>query len=151
MDAIKIKKLTKKFGNFTAVNEISFNIKKGEIFGLLGPNGAGKTTTISMLATMLKPTSGKAFVNGFNIINNQDNVRNSIGMVFQDMTLDDELTAYENLDMHGRLYGVDKEKRKEKGLELLKLVDLEDRKDSLVKTFSGGMKRRLEIARGLLL
>jgi len=150
MFAINVENLTKKFNGLIAVDSVSFSIKKGEIFGLLGPNGAGKTTTISMLATMLKPTSGKAFVNGFNIINNQDNVRNSIGMVFQDMTLDDELTAYENLDMHGRLYGVDKEKRKEKGLELLKLVDLEDRKDSLVKTFSGGMKRRLEIARGLL-
>ncbi len=150
MEAIKINKLTKKFGDFTAVNNISFHVKKGEIFGFLGPNGAGKTTTLSILSTLLSPTSGEAIVNGFNVTQEMDNVRNSIGMVFQDMTLDDELTAYENLEMHGRLYGVEKEERKKKSIELLKLVDLEDRKDSVVKTFSGGMKRRLEIARGLL-
>jgi len=150
MESIEINNLTKKFGDFTAVNNISFNIKKGEIFGFLGPNGAGKTTTLSMLSTLLKPTSGKASVNGFDVTKNMDEVRNSIGMVFQDMTLDDELTAYENMNMHCRLYGVEKEGRKEKITKLLKLVDLEDRKDSLVKTFSGGMKRRLEIARGLL-
>ena len=139
-----------RFGNIIAVNNISFNVKQGEIFGFLGPNGAGKTTTLSILSTLLAPTSGEAIVNGFNVITEMDDVRNSIGMVFQDMTLDDELTAYENMDMHGRFYGVEKEDRKERIAKLLKLVDLENRKDSLVKTFSGGMKRRLEIARGLL-
>ena len=150
MDAIKINNLTMKFGNLIAVNKISFNVKQGEIFGFLGPNGAGKTTTLSILSTLLAPTSGEAIVNGFNVTTEMDDVRSSIGMVFQDMTLDDELTAYENMDMHGRFYGVGKEDRKERIAKLLKLVDLEKRKDSLVKTFSGGMKRRLEIARGLL-
>jgi ABC-2 type transport system ATP-binding protein len=147
---IDIKNLVKKFGNFTAVDAISFDVKEGEIFGFLGPNGAGKTTTISMLATLLTPNSGKALVNGFDIINQRDNVRKSIGIVFQDPTLDDELTAYENMDFHGRLYSVPREVRRKKILELLKLVELDERKNSLVKTFSGGMKRRLEIARGLL-
>jgi ABC-2 type transport system ATP-binding protein len=150
MVAISVKNLVKKFGNFTAVDNVSFEINQGEIFGLLGPNGAGKTTTISMLCTLLKPTSGEASVNNFDIMKNQDDVRHSIGIVFQDPTLDDELTAYENLDFHGRLYSVPREVRKKKIMELLKLVELEDRKNSLVKTFSGGMKRRLEIARGLL-
>jgi len=150
MDAIKINKLTMKFGDLIAVNNISFNVKQGEIFGFLGPNGAGKTTTLSILSTLLKPTSGEALVNGFNVNKQMDDVRSSIGMVFQDMTLDDELTAYENMDMHGRFYGVAKEDRKTRIAKLLKLVDLDQRKDSLVKTFSGGMKRRLEIARGLL-
>lgn len=150
MLAVKVENLTKKFGELAAVDNISFNIKEGEIFGLLGPNGAGKTTTISMLATILKPTSGEAFVNDFEISQDQDGVRHSIGIVFQDQSLDDELTAYENMDFHGRLYHVPKDKRKGKIIELLKLVGLEDRKNALVKTFSGGMRRRLEIARGLL-
>jgi ABC-2 type transport system ATP-binding protein len=149
-DAIKVEGLTKKFDALTAVDDISFTVKQGEIFGLLGPNGAGKTTTLSMLVTLLRPTSGKAFVNDYSIETEKDNVRKSIGMVFQDPTLDEELTAYENLDFHGRLYNVPKEVREKKIIELLGLVELEDRKDSLVKTFSGGMKRRLEIARGLL-
>lgn len=147
---IRVKNLTKKFGNLTAVNDISFEVKEGEIFGLLGPNGAGKSTTLSMFATLLDPTRGEAKINDFDIVHQRDEVRNSIGMVFQDPTLDDELTAYENLDFHGRLYGVPREIRKKKIAELLKLVELDKRKDSLVKTFSGGMKRRLEIARGLL-
>ncbi|AJF62823.1 MAG: ABC transporter, ATPase subunit [archaeon GW2011_AR20] len=150
MPAITIENLTKEFNGLTAVDNISFTIEKGEIFGLLGPNGAGKTTTISMLATILKPTSGKAFVNGFNIINNQDDVRKSIGIVFQDQSLDEELTAYENMDFHGRLYRIPKEIKQKKIHKLLQLVGLEDRKNDLVKTFSGGMRRRLEIARGLL-
>jgi ABC-2 type transport system ATP-binding protein len=150
MESIKIENLTKKFGELVAVNSISFSVKEGEIFGLLGPNGAGKTTTLSMLSTLLSPTSGEAFVNNFDVEKERDNVRKSIGMVFQDPTLDDELSAYENLDFHGRLYNVPIETRKKKIIELLKLVELEDRKDSVVKTFSGGMKRRLEIARGLL-
>ncbi|PIN77302.1 ABC transporter ATP-binding protein [Candidatus Woesearchaeota archaeon CG10_big_fil_rev_8_21_14_0_10_34_12] len=147
---IKLDNLTKKFGEFTAVDNISFEIKEGEIFGFLGPNGAGKTTTLSMLSTLLEPTSGKASVNNFDIKTQKDNVRKSIGIVFQDPTLDDELTAYENMDFHGRFYSVPKEIRKKKIIELLRLVQLEDRRDSLVKTFSGGMKRRLEITRGLL-
>jgi len=150
MPAIMIENLSKKFDDVVAVDNISFSVEEGEIFGLLGPNGAGKTTTISMLATMLKPTSGKAFVNGFDISKNQDDVRKSIGIVFQDQSLDEELTAYENMDFHGRLYRIPKEIREKKIHELLKLVGLEYRKDDLVKTFSGGMKRRLEIARGLL-
>lgn len=150
MDIIEIQNLTKKFNELTAVDSISFNVWEGEIFGFLGPNGAGKTTTLSMLATLLDPTDGNAFVNGFDIKTEKDNVRKSIGMVFQDPTLDDELTAYENMDFHGRLYRVPKEVRKKKILELLKLVELDERKNNLVKTFSGGMKRRLEIARGLL-
>jgi len=150
MDAIRVENLTKKFQELIAVNNISFSVKEGEIFGLLGPNGAGKTTTISMLATLQMPNSGKALVNNFDIIKRRDKVRNSIGMVFQDPTLDDELTCYENMDFHGRLYNVPKEEREKKIIELLKLVELDGRKDSLVKTFSGGMKRRLEIARGLL-
>jgi len=150
MIAIKVENLTKKFNELVAVDSISFEIKSGEIFGLLGPNGAGKTTTISMLSTMLKPTSGSALVNDFDILGSQDNVRKSIGVVFQDPSLDEELTAYENMDFHGRLYRIPKKIRQKKSIELLKLVELEDRKDSLVKTFSGGMRRRLEIARGLL-
>ncbi|MCX6742364.1 MAG: ATP-binding cassette domain-containing protein [Candidatus Pacearchaeota archaeon] len=149
-EAIKVINLTKKFKDLTAVNNISFTVKKGEIFGFLGPNGAGKSTTLSMLATLLEPTQGTALVNGFSIRKDRDSVRRSIGMVFQDPTLDEELTAYENMDFHGRLYNVPATVRKKKILELLKLVELNERKDSLVKTFSGGMRRRLEIARGLL-
>jgi ABC-2 type transport system ATP-binding protein len=150
MSAITVAKLTKKFGDFTAVNNISFDIKKGEVFGLLGPNGAGKSTTIAMLSTMLKPTSGTASVNGHDIVADEDNVRKSIGIVFQDQSLDEELTAYENMDFHGRLYRIPKDIRKKRITELLTLVELEDKKDNLVKTYSGGMRRRLEIARGLL-
>lgn len=150
MYAIEVENLTKKFDDFVAVDGISFTIEKGEIFGLLGPNGAGKTTTMSMLSTILKPTSGRASVNGFDILKSEDDVRRSIGIVFQDQSLDEELTAYENMDFHGRLYRVPKDLRKSKITELLKLVELEDKKDNIVKTFSGGMRRRLEIARGLL-
>ncbi len=150
MYAITVENLVKRFGDFTAVNDLSFEIKSGEVFGLLGPNGAGKTTTMSMLSTMLKPTSGKASVNGFDIRTNEDDVRKSIGIVFQDQSLDEELTAYENMDFHGRLYRIPKTTRQKKIAELLKLVELDDKKDNLVKTYSGGMRRRLEIARGLL-
>lgn len=150
VNAIDVEQLTKRFNGLTAVDSVSFSIHTGEVFGLLGPNGAGKTTIISMLATLLDPTSGKAFVNGFNILKEQDAVRKSIGIVFQDQSLDEELTAYENMDFHGRLYRIPKNIRREKSRELLKLVELDDRKDDLVKTFSGGMRRRLEIARGLL-
>ena len=117
---------------------------------MLGPNGAGKTTTISMLSTILKPTSGSAIICENDISKNSDRVRKCIGIVFQDPSLDDQLTAKENLDFHGRLYGMNSKLREERIREVLKLVELEDKKNDLVKTFSGGMKRRLEIARGLL-
>jgi ABC-2 type transport system ATP-binding protein len=133
-----------------AVDNISFDIDQGEIFGLLGPNGAGKTTTLSMLSTMLRPTSGSATINGIDVEHDEDGVRKSIGIVFQDQSLDEELTAWENMDFHGRLYRIPTETRNQRITELLRLVELEDRKDDIVKTFSGGMRRRLEIARGLL-
>ncbi|WP_214021599.1 ATP-binding cassette domain-containing protein [Methanoculleus sp.] len=148
--AIRVDNLTKSFDGLVAVDGISFTIESGEIFGLLGPNGAGKTTTISMLSTMLKPTSGTATVNGHDIVTGEDDVRKSIGIVFQDQSLDEELTAYENMDFHGRLYRIGGEERRRRIGELLALVGLDDRKDDLVKTYSGGMRRRLEIARGLL-
>src|SRR5512137_787641 len=148
--ALQIRNLTKKFNGLIAVDNISFDIDQGEIFGLLGPNGAGKTTTLSMLATMLEPTSGSATVNGIDIAQDADGVRKSIGIVFQDQSLDEELTAWENMDFHGRLYRIPAEIRNQRIAGLLRLVELADRKDDLVKTFSGGMRRRLEIARGLL-
>ena len=148
---IEVKELTKTFnGDVTAVDNISFTVEEGEIFGFLGPNGAGKTTTLNMLATILRPTSGTAVVNGFDIHENPDAVRRSIGFVFQDPTLDIELTGRENLDFHGRLYGLTKKEREERIKEILEVVQLTDRADDYVKTYSGGMKRRLEIARGLL-
>jgi len=150
MVAIEASGLTKKFDGFTAVDSLDLEIKKGELFALLGPNGAGKTTTISMLSTLLKPTSGKALVNGYDVVREADDVRHSIGIVFQDQSLDDQLTARENLDIHGRLYHMPREKREKKVAEVLGMVDLTDRADSIVKTFSGGMRRRLEIARGLM-
>jgi ABC-2 type transport system ATP-binding protein len=148
--SIKVEKLTKKFGDFTAVDSISFSVEKGETFAFLGPNGAGKTTTIKMLTTLLKPTSGIMLVNGYDPVQNQDAVRRSFGIVFQDESLDEELTAYENMEFHGVLYKVPKELLPKKIEELLKFVELWDRKNDFVKHFSGGMKRRLEIARGLL-
>lgn len=150
MDVVSINGLSKSFNGLKAVDGVSFTVSEGEIFGFLGPNGAGKTTTLSMLATLLEPTSGDAYVNGFNIRTERDNVRKSIGIVFQDPSLDEELTAYENMDFHGWLYNVPKDVRRRKIPELLKLVELDDRKGHFVKTFSGGMRRRLEIARGLL-
>jgi ABC-2 type transport system ATP-binding protein len=147
---IEVKNLVKKFGNITAVDNISFNVKRGEIFAFLGPNGAGKTTTIKILTTLLVPTSGEIRINGFLTNNQKDEVRRSFGIVFQDESLDEELTAYENMEFHAILYGVKKELRKKRIEELLKLVELWERKDDLVKHFSGGMKRRLEIARGLI-
>lgn len=148
--SIKVEKLTKKFGGFTAVDSISFSVKKGETFAFLGPNGAGKTTTIKMLTTLLKPTSGTMLVNGYDPIKNQDDARRSFGIVFQDPSLDDELTAYENMEFHGVLYKVPNEILQKRIEELLKFLELWDRRSDLVKHFSGGMKRRLEIARGLL-
>jgi len=150
MDIIKVKNLTKKFGDFTAVDKISFEVKKGEIFGFLGPNGAGKSTTIGMLSTLITPSGGKAFINKFNVATETDEVRRSIGLVFQDPSLDDRLKARENLIFHARLYGLLKREYINRVEEVLNLVELWDRKDNLVRSFSGGMKRRLEIARGLI-
>ena len=147
---ISVKNLSKKFDGLTVVDNISFNVDKGDIFAFLGPNGAGKTTTIKMLTTLLKPESGSISLNGFNPQTNSDDVRKSFGIVFQDPSLDTELTAYENMEIHAVLYGVKKDLYNKRIVELLNLVELEDRKNDLVKNFSGGMKRRLEIARGLL-
>ena len=144
------KGLTKRFNGFTAVDTISFSVKSGEIFAFLGPNGAGKTTTIKMLITLLPPTSGQISVGGYDPVSEKNAVRKSIGIVFQDQSLDEELTAYENMDFHGALYGMPSPLRKKRITELLKTVDLEERKHSIVKTFSGGMRRRLEIARSLI-
>ncbi|MFV2081514.1 MAG: ATP-binding cassette domain-containing protein, partial [bacterium] len=142
--------LTRRFGSLTAVDCIDLSIARGEVFGLLGPNGAGKTTTISMLATLLKPTSGRAYVGGYDVTAQKVAVRSSIGLVFQDPSSDEELTAEENMNFHGRLYSVPRSIRKKRIPELLSMVDLTDRSGDRVKTFSGGMKRRLEIARGFL-
>ena len=150
MELIKTENLTKKFGKFVAVDNISFSVNEGEIFAFLGPNGAGKTTTIRMLTTLLRPSGGKIKINGFNPLTEKDKVRHSFGIVFQDPSLDDELTAYENMEFHAVLYALDKKIRKKRIEELLKFVELWERKDEQVKHFSGGMKRRLEIARGLL-
>ncbi len=150
MNIIETSDLTKKFNDLTAVDHISFSVKEGEIFGFLGPNGAGKTTTIKMLTTLLNPTEGTANVCGFDIIKNRNEVRQNIGVVFQEPALDTELTGRENLDFHARMYGLNKERRVYRIEEVLKLVDLHDKKDVLVKNYSGGMKRRLEIARGLM-
>jgi ABC-2 type transport system ATP-binding protein len=147
---ISVKNISKKFKEVVAVNDVSFDVNAGEIFAFLGPNGAGKSTTIKMLTTLLRPTEGSLFLSGHDVIKEQDAARKIFGIVFQDPSLDDELTAYENLELHAVLYGVDKKIIKERTEELMKLVELWERKDSRVKTFSGGMKRRLEIARGLL-
>ncbi len=147
---IEVKNLVKQFGTLTAVNDVSFNVPKGEIFAFLGPNGAGKTTTIKILTTLLHPTSGTLSLNGHNPVTEKDAVRRSFGIVFQDPSLDDELTAQENMEFHGVLYGVPKELRHERIKQLLDIVELWDRRNDLVKGFSGGMRRRLEIARGLL-
>lgn len=147
---ISIKELTKKFGDLAALENITLEIEQGELFGLLGPNGAGKTTLISILSTMLLATSGRATVCGRDVSREEDAVRQCIGIVFQDPSLDDDLTGEENLDFHGRLYGMDSRTRESRMGEVLRLVDLEDRRGDLVKTYSGGMRRRLEIARGLM-
>lgn len=149
-NTIVVKNLVKKYGDFTAVNGVSFDVKGGELFGLLGPNGAGKTTTIKMLTTLLPPTSGNATVAGYDIRKQQNDIRKNIGIIFQDPSLDDELTGRENLEFHAILYNIGKEQRNKKIAEVLKLVELEDKANILVKNYSGGMKRRLEIGRGLI-
>ena len=147
---IRVTNLIKKYGDFTAVNDISFEVAAGEIFAFLGPNGAGKTTTIKILTTLLKPTSGQVELDGLNPAVQQNEARKRFGIVFQDPSLDDELTAYENMDFHGVLYKVPAKIRAERIERLLTLFELWDRRNDPVKQFSGGMKRRLEIARGLL-
>lgn len=149
-DIIIVSNLTKSFNGLKAVDRVSFEVKKGEIFAFLGPNGAGKTTTIKMLTTLLVPSEGTIKINGFDPLSDQYEVRKSFGIVFQDPSLDDELTAWENMEFHGVLYKVPTELRRRRMKKLLEMVELWERRDSLVKTFSGGMKRRLEIARGLL-
>jgi ABC-2 type transport system ATP-binding protein len=150
MNVIEVKNLVKKFDKIVAVDNISFEVQEGEIFAFLGPNGAGKTTTIKMLTTLLNPSSGEIRVNGFDPSKENAKVRQSFGIVFQDQSLDDELTALENMEFHGILYKVPKEIRKARIEQLLKIVELWERRKDLVKKFSGGMKRRLEIARGLI-
>jgi len=147
---IDVRQLTRVFGDLTALTDVSFTVPAGSIFALLGPNGAGKSTMIKILTTLLTPSSGAILVNGHNPVIHPDEVRRSLGIVFQDPSLDDELTAKENMELHGVLYGVPKSLRRERIQHLLTFVDLWDRKDDFVKNFSGGMKRRLEIARGLL-
>ncbi len=150
MNIIEVKNISKKFQDFTAVDNISFNVSEGEIFAFLGPNGAGKSTTIKMLTTLLKPSAGEIKINSIDPVKNPQAARHSFGIVFQDQSLDEDLTAWENMNFHGVLYGMSKKIRQERGEHLLKLVELWDKKNMLVKKFSGGMKRRLEIARGLL-
>jgi ABC-2 type transport system ATP-binding protein len=147
---IQVKNLVKKFKDFTAVDSISFEVKEGEIFAFLGPNGAGKSTTIRMLTTLLKPESGEIMINGHDPVKQKHAARESFGIVFQDPSLDSDLTTLENMQLHAVLYKMPREQRTKKIEELLKFVDLWDRKGEFVKNFSGGMKRRLEIARGLL-
>ncbi len=148
--AISVNNLKKQFGDFEAVKGVSFEVGAAEVFGFLGPNGAGKSTTINMLCTLLKPTSGEARVAGHDVVKERDDVRRNIGLVFQDPTLDGYLTAQQNLKLHAELYGVPNELVKPRMEQVLRMVGLLDRKDGQVMMFSGGMRRRLEIARGLM-
>ena len=147
---IEVHELGRRFGELEAVKGVSFSVTEHEVFGFLGPNGAGKTTTINMLCTLLRPSAGRATVNGFDVAGQRSDVRRSIGLVFQQTTLDDALTAEQNLRFHAYAYGVPADVRERRLRELLALVELWDRRGDRVRTFSGGMKRRLEIARGLL-
>jgi ABC-2 type transport system ATP-binding protein len=147
---IEVQDLVKKYADFCAVDRISFTVPEGKIFGFLGPNGAGKTTTIKMLTTVLNPTSGSLRVDGHDPQREQHQVRRSFGIVFQDPSLDDELTARENMELHGVLYGIPSAERRERIETLLAFVELWDRRNDYVKQYSGGMKRRLEVARALL-
>lgn len=150
MDAIEVENLKKEYNKFTAVDDISFSVDEGEIFAFLGPNGAGKTTSLKILTTILHPTSGNIRVNGYDVLHQKNDVRKSVGVIFQDNSLDDKLTAYENMEYHAVLYKVPKKQIKGIVDKLLDNVELLDRKNELIKTFSGGMKRRIEIARGLI-
>jgi ABC-2 type transport system ATP-binding protein len=147
---IRVERLVKKFGDFTAVDDVSFTVAAGEIFAFLGPNGAGKTTTIKMLTTLLRPTSGTLTIDGLDLATDGNGVRQRFGIVFQDPSLDGDMTAYENMELHGVLYHVPRKVRHERIEKLLRLFELWERRKEQVKVFSGGMKRRLEIARGLL-
>jgi len=147
---IRVQHLAKSFGTVAAVNDVSFDVQPGEVFAFLGPNGAGKTTTIKMLTTLLHPTSGKLELDGLDPTTQPTEVRRRFGVVFQDPSLDQELTAWENMDIHGVLYHVPRPARRERSEALLRMFELWERRNDLVKTFSGGMRRRLEIARGLL-
>ena len=147
---INVENLVKKFGPMAAVDDISFEVEAGEIFGFLGPNGAGKTTTINILCALLKPTSGRAVVNGFDVVKQQNKVRQSIGLVFQDPSLDDVLSGMQNMRFHAMVYNVPGALREKRIEEMLRMVEMWDKRDGRVRTYSGGMKRRLEIARGLL-
>ncbi|HEV2379651.1 MAG TPA: ATP-binding cassette domain-containing protein [Terriglobia bacterium] len=147
---ISVRNLVKNFGDFAAVKDISFEVRQGEIFAFLGPNGAGKTTTIKMLTTLLRPTSGEISIDGLDPQRKQNEARRRFGIVFQDPSLEWELTAYENMEIHGVLYHIPRRLRIERSEQLLKLFELWERRNDPVKRFSGGMKRRLEIARGLL-
>jgi ABC-2 type transport system ATP-binding protein len=147
---ISARAVSKRFGDIVAVDGIDFEVMPGEIFAFLGPNGAGKSTTIKMLTTMLRPTDGELILAGHDVTSEQASARKAFGIVFQDPSLDEELSAYENMDLHAVLYGISKKVRVKRIEELLKLVELWGRRDSMVKTYSGGMRRRLEIARGLL-
>jgi ABC-2 type transport system ATP-binding protein len=150
MSAIIIKELTKKFGEFTAVDSVSFSVEPGELFGLLGPNGAGKTTILNMLTTLLLPTAGDAEIAGYDLRRDPGEIRNSIGIIFQDPSLDIGLTGRENLEFHAMMYNIGSDERKKRIREVLDVVGLADKADILVENYSGGMKRRLEIARGLI-
>ena len=150
MSSVEVIGLTKNFGPLTAVDHISFQVEEGEVFGFLGPNGAGKTTTINILCTLMRPTAGTARVAGYDVATQRNAVRQSIGLVFQDPSVDDQLTAYENLQFHAHVYNVPGGERAQRIEEVLRVVELWDRRDAIVRTFSGGMKRRLEIARGIL-
>ena len=147
---IQIEHLTKRFGNLTAVDDVSFEVAQGEVFGFLGPNGAGKSTTINILCTLTRPTSGRAVVCGLDVSRSQNQIRHCIGLVFQDPSLDDRMSAWENLEFHAMVYGVPRRERRQRMEEVLHMVELWERRRGLVKYFSGGMRRRLEIARGLL-
>ncbi len=148
--AIEVEDLVKSYGDVDAVRGVSFTVPPGEVFGFLGPNGAGKSTTINVLCTLARPTSGAARVSGFDVVSQRDDVRRHLGLVFQDPTLDVQLTAAQNLRMHAELYGIDADVIPARMDQMLQMVDLADRRDQRVITFSGGMKRRLEIARGLM-
>lgn len=150
MSTIIVKELTKKFGKFTAVDSVSFSVEIGELFGLLGPNGAGKTTILNMLTTLLLPTAGDAEIAGYDLRRDPDGIRNNIGIIFQDPSLDIGLTGRENLEFHAMMYNIGSDERKKRIREVLDVVGLADKAEILVENYSGGMKRRLEIARGLV-